>query len=256
MAKICVITGGASGIGRCLVEKFAESGMTVIFVDKNQEVVLKTQKAMREKVLPVEGFCGDIAEEAVLKAFSDHVISEYGKVDVLINNACLSRRGILSGCSYEDFNYVLKVGVTAPYMLASLFLNAFSEGGSIINITSTRAFMSQQDTESYTAAKGGITALTHALAVSLAGKVRVNSIAPGWIDTWEYHDDVEKTEYSRGDQEQHLSKRVGTPEDIANAALFLCDERNSFIDGHNITVDGGMTKQMIYHDDLGWSYGE
>ena len=124
----------------------------------------------------------------------------------------------------------------------------------MVNISSTRAWMSQGDTESYSAAKGGISALTHALAVSLAGKVRVNCVAPGWIDTGAYHDPSYLPQYTPADTSQHPSGRVGNPMDIVRAVLFLCDEENSFIDGETITVDGGMTKRMIYDGDEGWSY--
>ncbi|MDF2513123.1 MAG: putative oxidoreductase [Herbinix sp.] len=175
------------------------------------------------------------------------MVEKFSGIDYLINNACLSKKGILSDCSYEDFNYVLRIGVTAPYQLAKLFLPYFNKKAGIVNISSTRAFMSQEDTESYTAAKGGITALTHALSVSLSGKVRVNSIAPGWIDT------LEET-WSKEDQEQHPVKRIGRPVDIAKMAMFLCSEDSGFITGENITIDGGMTKNMIYHNDLGWTY--
>ena len=180
--KICVVTGGAKGIGRCILGEFAKQGAKVAFVDIDQGA---GEKALAElKAGGAEGmfYAGDIAEAAVLEGFAKEVIGRYGRVDFLINNACLSRKGIISGCGYNDFNYVLKVGVTAPYLLAKLFKEHFSLGAAIVNIASTRALMSQPDRESYTAAKGGISALTHSLAVSLAGKVRVNCISPGWID--------------------------------------------------------------------------
>ena len=247
--RICIITGGALGIGRCLVQEFIKRGAKVAFIDMDAEA---------GEALAAECgagfFHGDIAEPAVLENFAEWIQKEYGKVDFLINNACLSRGGILKPCSYEDFNYVLRVGVSAPYYLTQLLLPLFTEVGAVVNITSTRAYMSQKDTESYTAAKGGISALTHGMAVSLAGRVRVNSIAPGWIDTGAYHDPAYIPEYSEADEKQHLSGRVGEPMDIARAALFLCDPANSFINGENITVDGGMTKLMIYTEDHGWSY--
>lgn len=253
MNKVCVITGGAYGIGKSMVEAFAQNEYLVIFIDKDEEGVSNTQTQMRDLGLQVEGYQGDIADEAVLSSFVEYVISNYGKIHVLINNACISRGGIASDCSYEDFNYVLQIGVTAPYMLTKLFKDYFVPGGSIINIASTRAFMSQKDTESYTAAKGGIIALTHALAVSFAGKLRVNSISPGWIDTNETYGN-DPYPISHSDTSQHLSGRIGKPEDIARTALFLCDENNSFITGENITVDGGMSKLMIYHNENGWTY--
>jgi NAD(P)-dependent dehydrogenase (short-subunit alcohol dehydrogenase family) len=182
----------------------------------------------------------------VLRSFASRVISDYGAIDYLINNACLSRGG-LNTCSYDDFNYVLRVGVTAPFLLTRLFVEHFNTPASIVNISSTRQLMSQADTESYTAAKGGISALTHAMAITLAGKARVNSISPGWIDTT-------NTQFEGPDASQHPVGRVGKPSDIVHAVMFLCDPKSSFITGQNITVDGGMTKLMVYHNDLGWSY--
>jgi NAD(P)-dependent dehydrogenase (short-subunit alcohol dehydrogenase family) len=150
-------------------------------------------------------------------------------------------------CSYEEFQYALSVGVTAPFYLSKLFAPHFNKGGSIINISSSRDRMSQPQTESYTAAKGGIAALTHALAVSLAGRVRVNSISPGWIDTTD-------SDLSGPDAWQQPVGRVGRPEDIAELILFLCSEKAGFITGENICVDGGMTRLMIYHGEHGWNY--
>ena len=169
-------------------------------------------------------------------------------IDLLVNNACISKRGLISGCTFDDFNRVLKIGVSAPYFLTKLFMTSFKTNAAIVNIASSRAFMSQQDTESYTAAKGGILALTHAMAVSLSGHVRVNSISPGWIDTGTYYDETYQPHYTPSDIAQHPSGRVGTPEDIARAVLFLADE-------HNTLINGGMTKQMIYHNDHGWELG-
>jgi NAD(P)-dependent dehydrogenase (short-subunit alcohol dehydrogenase family) len=252
--KACVVTGGALGIGRCLTREFAKAGAKVAFIDMDQRAGKENLDNIRKNGGQAVFFHGDIAEEQVLHEFVRTVTSEFGAVDYLINNACLSKGGILKPCSYDDFNYVLRVGVSAPYMLTQLFLPYFNQGAAIVNISSSRAFMSQANTESYTAAKGGIAALTHALAVSLAGRVRVNSVAPGWIDTGKYHDEEYVPKYTIGDVAQHPSKRVGEPMDIARAVMFLCDERNSFIDGENITVDGGMTKLMIYSGDHGWEY--
>ena len=155
----------------------------------------------------------------------------------------------INDCSYEEFMNALAVGVGAPFYLAKLFLPYFSEGASIVNISSSRDRMSQPQTESYTAAKGGISALTHALAVSLGPKVRVNSISPGWIDT-------QYTVYEGPDALQQPAGRVGDPLDIANLVLYLCSEKAGFITGENICVDGGMTKLMIYHGDHGWKLTE
>ncbi len=227
--KVCVITGGAHGIGECIARKFKENGAIVCIID----------------IAEGEHFVGDISDKAVLERFATDVISKYGKIDYLINNAPPAMRGIDS-CTYEEFMNALAVGVTAPFYLTKLFESHFSKCGSIINISSSRDRMSQPQTESYTAAKSGIAALTHALAVSLAGKVRVNSISPGWIDT-------QGTEYSGPDAYQQLVGRVGKPEDIADMVMFLCSDQAGFITGENICIDGGMTKLMIYHHDFGWS---
>jgi NAD(P)-dependent dehydrogenase (short-subunit alcohol dehydrogenase family) len=254
MKKVCVVTGGANGIGRCIVEEFAKQGYTVAFSDvdkKRGEAFVQNLAANGMESL---FYCGDMAQKDALFHFAKAVTDRFGVVDVLINNACVTRRGILSGCTYEDFSYVLSLGVTAAYMLCSLLLPYMREGASVVNIASTRAFMSQPDTESYTAAKGGISALTHALAVSLAGKARVNAVSPGWIDTGEYHDEGKLSAYSRGDILQHPCGRVGKPQDIAAMCLFLCSNQASFITGQNFVVDGGMTRQMIYHNDLGWEF--
>lgn len=251
--KTFVITGGAKGIGRCLVEYFAWQGNRIYFIDMDSEAVVRLTGKFSGMNLDVHGYSGDIADEKVVEDFAAKVIEENPKgINCLINNACLMKGGILDGCSYEDFLYVQRVGVAAPFLLSKLFMNHFDGVGSIVNLSSTRAFQSQANTEAYTAAKGGITALTHAMAVSLAGKARVNAIAPGWIDTGNYHDEGYVPSYSMGDIMQHPSQRVGKPEDIAAVVEFLCDGRNSFINGQCIAVDGGMSKLMIYHDDCGW----
>lgn len=226
--KIVVITGGARGIGARMAQRFREQGAIVEIIDK----------------LPGDWFSGDLAEKTVLEEFASYVINKHGKIDILVNNALPLMKGI-DECIWEEFIYAQKVGVAAPFYLAKLFKDYFPEGSSLVNISSTRAFMSQQQTESYTAAKGGITALTHALAVSLAPKVRVNSISPGWIDTTD-------SDFTGADSFQHSAGRVGNPDDIAALALFLCSKEAGFITGENITVDGGMTHLMIYHGDNGW----
>lgn len=226
--RVVVVTGGAKGIGKTIADEFRNAGAHVCVID----------------LLENDYFVGDLADQTVLNAFADKVIADYGRVDVLINNALPLMKGI-DECTYEQFNYALRVGVTAPFYLTKRFAPYFAPGASVINISSSRDRMSQPQTESYTAAKGGISALTHALAVSLAGKVRVNSISPGWIDT-------DFTVYDGADAVQHPAGRVGNPLDIANMVLFLCSDKAGFITGENICIDGGMTRQMIYHNDFGW----
>ena len=226
--KIVIVTGGANGIGRCITEEFRKQGATVYVIDKQHG----------------EHFVGDISRKEVLEDFASNVLSKHVKVDVIVNNALPLMKGI-DECSYEEFQYALSVGVTAPFYLVKLFMPHLSEGASIINISSSRDRMSQPQTESYTAAKGGIAALTHALAVSLSGRARVNSISPGWIDT-------AYNVYEGPDATQQPVGRVGNPMDIAHMVLFLCSDKAGFITGENICIDGGMTRQMIYHGDHGW----
>ncbi|MBO5129890.1 MAG: SDR family oxidoreductase [Oscillospiraceae bacterium] len=227
--KVIVITGGAGGIGKCIAEEFIKEGATVSVID----------------CIEGDHYVGNIGDKAALEDFARSVIDKYGRVDVLVNNAPPIMRGI-SQCSYEEFQNALAVGVTAPFYLSKLFAPYFAPGASIINISSSRDRMSQPQTESYTAAKGGIAALTHALAVSFAGKVRVNSISPGWIDT-------AYTVYEGPDAIQQPAGRVGNPLDIANMVLFLASDKAGFITGENICIDGGQTRLMIYHGDHGWS---
>ena len=228
--KVVVITGGANGIGQCIAEEFKSQGAKVCIID----------------TAPGDHFVGDLADRDTLEAFARSVIREHGRVDVLVNNAPPLFLGI-DECSYEEFQRSMAIGITAPFYLAKLFAPHFAPGASIINISSSRDRMSQPQSESYTAAKGGIAALTHALAVSFAGRVRVNSISPGWIDT-------AYTVYEGPDALQQPAGRVGHPGDIANMVLFLCSDKAGFITGENICIDGGQTRLMIYHNDCGWSY--
>lgn len=226
--KVAIVTGGAQGIGRCVVDEFRKRGATVYVVDRQDG----------------DHFVGDIACRDTLERFVAEVLAKHSRVDYIVNNALPIMRGI-DECSYEEFEYALRVGVTAPFYLVKLLVPHLAEGASIVNISSSRDRMSQPQTESYTAAKGGIAALTHALAVSLAGRARVNSISPGWIDT-------SYTTYEGPDALQQPAGRVGNPMDIANMVMYLCSDMAGFITGENICIDGGMTRQMIYHGDHGW----
>lgn len=227
---VAIITGSGQGIGKVLKKTFQDNGYRVIGVDKNH----------------AGDFVADLAVKEDLEAFIDHVKEQTSHVECIINNACFSNGG-LETCDYEGFNEILRLGLTAPFYLAKSLRTLFGPNMTIINIASSRAFQSQVDTESYSAAKGGLIALTHAMAISLSGVARVNAISPGWIDN-------ETDDHTRENNEQHPSARVGKPEDIAHTALFLADEKSGFITGENIMVDGGMSKLMIYHNDQGWHY--
>lgn len=226
--KVAVVTGGANGIGRRIASRFREEGASVEIIDKEEG----------------PWFVGDVANPSALEDFSEYVIGRHGHIDILVNNALPLMKGI-DDCTWEEFVYAQKVGVAAPFYLTKLFKACFREGSTVINISSTRAAMSQAQTESYSAAKGGISALTHAMAVSLGPKVRVNSVSPGWIDTTGAH-------FDGPDALQHPAGRVGNPDDIASMVLFLCSGEAGFITGENITIDGGMSRLMIYHGDNGW----
>ena len=228
--KITVVTGGAHGIGKAIADGFRGEGAVVHIID----------------IKPGDWFVGDVGNKDTLERFAEYVIQQSGHVDYLINNALPLMKGI-DECTYEDFSRALAVGVTAPFYLTKLLTPHFASGASVINISSSRDRMSQPQTESYTAAKGGIAALTHAMAISLSGKVRVNSISPGWIDTT-------GADIGGADALQQPVGRVGKPEDIAEMALFLCSDKAGFINGENVCVDGGMTKLMIYHEEHGWEY--
>lgn len=230
--KVVVVTGGASGIGKCIAEMFQKEGAHVCIIDIKDN----------------DYFVGDIGNEKTLTDFTNKIIQDYQHVDYIVNNAKPLFKGI-DECSYDEFNEALRVGVSAPFMLVKLLKDYLNPHASIVNISSSRDRMSQSQSESYTAAKGGIYALTHALSVSLSGKARVNSISPGWID-------VNGKEYDGADALQHPVQRVGKPEDIAHMVLFLCDEKAGFITGENICIDGGMSRLMIYHKDHGWDYQE
>ena len=226
--KVVIVTGGANGIGKCIADEFRAQGAHVHVIDKQEG----------------NHFVGDISKQEVIEAFVADVLAKHDRVDCIINNALPLMKGI-DECSYEEFQYALSVGVTAPFYLVKLLMPYLAKGASVVNISSSRDRMSQPQTESYTAAKGGVAALTHALAVSLAGRARVNSISPGWIDT-------SYTVYEGPDALQQPAGRVGNPLDIANMVLFLCSDKAGFITGENICIDGGMTKQMIYHGDCNW----
>lgn len=250
MKKAYIITGGANGIGRAIVEAVVDGGGLALVIDPDESS--GAMLSARYSPDRFRYFAGDISVKGTLEDFARWAVEAAGEIFALINNACFSLGG-LESCAYEDFEKVLRVGVAAPFYLVKLLMPHFTKGASVVNIASTRALQSQPDTESYSAAKGGILALTHAMSATLAGRVRVNAISPGWIDTGAHqHAEHYASAYSEGDVRQHPAGRVGRPEDIAKMALYLASSAAEFIDGENITIDGGMSKLMIYHNDFGW----
>ncbi len=256
--RTLIVTGGAGGIGRAIVTAALNRGMHVVALDRDAANAARLEASLDaaalERLSLVSGDVGnqDIRRETIVRALA----AGGGEIHCLVNNVGFSRRGILSDARAADVLEVLTAGPVAAYDLARLMLPHLGAAAAIVNIASSRAFQSQRDGETYAMAKGALTALTHALAASLAGRCRVNSVSPGWIDTtgWHADDHSETPRHSAADRLQHSSGRVGCPEDIARAVLFLLDPANSFINGQNLTVDGGMGKLMIYHDDEGWSY--
>ncbi|MFU8792768.1 MAG: SDR family oxidoreductase [Acholeplasmataceae bacterium] len=243
-AQTFLITGGSNGIGRYLVKSLVNLGHHVIFIDCDEDQGLDLMAELDNHL--VTFIYSDLKEESAINAISRNIADLNIKIDTIIHNAMISKGGIFDA-TYEDFIDVMKVGLAAPFYLTKILLPYLNNDANIINMASTRAFQSQKNTEAYSAAKGGLIALTHALSVSLAGVARVNSISPGWIDT---HHPIDQSDPF--DDSQHPSKRRGIPQDILKAVLYISDKENTFLNGENITIDGGMSKVMIYHKDEGW----
>ncbi|ADU75303.1 NAD(P)-dependent dehydrogenase (short-subunit alcohol dehydrogenase family) [Acetivibrio thermocellus AD2] len=243
MNRGVIVTGGGHGIGKQICLDFLEAGDKVCFIDIDE----KRSADFAKEHPNLFYFHGDVADPLTLKKFVEYAMEKLQRIDVLVNNACRGSKGILSSLPYEEFDYILSVGLKAPYELSRLCRDELIKNkGRIINIASTRAFQSEPDSEAYASAKGGIVALTHALAMSLGPDVLVNCIAPGWINV------TEQQEFTREDCAAIPAGKVGTPKDISNMVLFLCQQ--DFITGETIIVDGGMSKRMIYHGDWNWFY--
>ncbi|KGR78681.1 SDR family NAD(P)-dependent oxidoreductase [Ureibacillus manganicus] len=244
--KVVVITGAAQGIGKEVARQYAKHGAKVVLADINEELGLKTRKEISIEHDSIIFVPTDVRLETDVIHLMDKAVQDFGKIDILINNAGIFHPGSLYDLSLEVWDNVINTNLRSVFLCskeAAKFMKLNSNGGSIISMASTRAFMSEPNTESYAATKGGIIALTHALASSLApDRIRVNCISPGWIETGDYE------QLREIDHEQHFSRRVGKPDDIARACLYLTDEGNDFVTGINLTVDGGMTKKMIYED--------
>jgi NAD(P)-dependent dehydrogenase (short-subunit alcohol dehydrogenase family) len=239
MNKLSVIvTGAAQGIGRAIASRFKQDGANVAIADINPDSL---QQTMTE--LEVQGVLTDVSSETDVKRLIETVLERHGGIDVLVNNAGLSDFVPLERQTLEGFQKVLNVNLTGAWLCAKIAAPHLREAnGAIVNIASTRAIMSEAGSEAYAASKGGLLALTHALAASLQPDVRVNCVSPGWIETRASGTFT----HSSGDNAQHLVGRVGTPEDIANMVAFLASKQAGFMTGQNVVVDGGMTKKMIY----------
>ncbi len=247
---VVIVTGGAQGIGLAISTAFLGEGARVVVADIDEEAGQETLAYLKTISPQVTYVHMDVAKEEQVKSLIDFTLKNFGRIDVLINNAGIGDNRSLFDRPMEAWDRVMAVNLRGPYMMAKYAGKALIESGhgAIISLASTRALMSEADTEPYSASKGGILALTHSLAVSLGPAVRVNAISPGWIEVCDGQKSAKKVQphHRPADLSQHPAGRVGTPEDIANACLFLASKEAGFITGQNVVIDGGMTIKMIY----------
>jgi NAD(P)-dependent dehydrogenase (short-subunit alcohol dehydrogenase family) len=241
--KNVIVTGGAQGIGKGICKFLIESGYTVTAIDVDAEAL----NELLDEIKTIEIVCGDVSDEKDIQ----RIVScfENSELHGIVNNAAIGMNKKVSDLSREEWDRVLAVNLTGPFLMAKYAYQYLKKtNGAIVNIASTRAFMSEPCTEAYSATKGGIVSLTHALAISFAPEVRVNCISPGWIEVGDYKkkSEVQKVLHTEADKMQHPVGRVGVPNDIAAMVEYLLSDKSSFITGQNFVIDGGMTKKMIY----------
>lgn len=241
--KVVIVTGAGSGIGRCVAAVFAAVGARVVIAERNNVTGEDAVRYIREQGGEVSFIMTDVSVPGQVTAMVRATAEKYGVIDIVINNAGFGIWKSPLDLTVEEWDSVVNTNLRGAFLCAREAARFMKEhgGGSVVNIASTRAFMSEAGSEAYAASKGGVVALTHALAASLAhSRIRVNCISPGWIETGDY------SALREPDHSQHFSGRVGKPDDIARACLFLTDDDNEFINGENIIIDGGMTRKMIY----------
>jgi len=246
--KVAIITGGSQGIGKAIARRFLNEEVAVVIADNDAEAGKETVAEYAE-LGELRFIETDVADEPQIKRLVRETLKAFGGLDVLVNNAAIARGTPVTELSLADWNHVLAVNLTAPFLCAKHMAPYLKQHhGAIINIASTRAFMSEPGTEAYSASKGGLVALTHALASSLGPEIRVNCISPGWIETesWRKKSARRVPPLSEADHAQHLIGRVGRPEDVASLTSFLAFGESGFITGANFVVDGGMTRKMTY----------
>ncbi|BCJ85579.1 glucose 1-dehydrogenase [Effusibacillus dendaii] len=241
--KIVIVTGAGRGIGRGIAQMYAHQGAKVVIADRERKECQETERLIREAGKECMIQLVDVGRPDDILSLMRYTVETYGRIDILINNAGITKWKSPYELTVEEWDSLLHINLRGVFLCAREAAKYMREqgGGSIVNIASTRALMSEPNTEAYAASKGGILALTHALAISLGpDRIRVNSISPGWIETGDY------SQLKEIDHKQHPAMRVGRPEDIARACLFLTSEENDFITGENLVIDGGMTRKMIY----------
>ncbi|MFD0588806.1 SDR family NAD(P)-dependent oxidoreductase [Paenibacillus sp. GCM10027627] len=244
--QVVLVTGAGAGIGRVIAQEYARCGAHVAIADRNAEKLSETERLLREEGFEAFSILADISKPEAPAEMMGKIGSEYGRLHILINNAGYGVWKSPYDLALEEWDGILNTNLRGTFLCsreAAKWMRKSGDGGAIVNLSSTRALMSEANSEAYAASKGGILALTHAMAVSLGpDRITVNAICPGWIETGDYG------RLRPEDHAQHPAGRVGTPEDIARACLYLTDPRNNFITGTNITIDGGMTRKMIYED--------
>lgn len=241
--RVVIVTGAGRGIGGCIAQSYAMLGAKVIIAEKNLGWGLETVKLILSAGGIATCIQTDVCNPKDIEELVQKTVDLYGTVDILINNAGISKWKSPYELSIEEWDEIINTNLRSVFLCSREVAKIMRHhgGGSIVNISSTRAFMSEPNSEAYAATKGGIIALTHAMATSFANDhIQVNCISPGWIETGEY-DQLREV-----DHKQHLSRRVGIPEDIARACLYLTSKGNNFTNGANMVIDGGMTRKMIY----------
>ncbi|RMD77353.1 MAG: SDR family oxidoreductase [Lentisphaerae bacterium] len=246
--RVAIVTGGGRGIGRAVAADLLEHGYRIAVFEVNPDLLSRLNELFAAYPDAFLGIGCDVGNAEDVKASVAQVLATWGRIDVLVNNAAISVNKPLSKLTLEEWENVLRINLTGPMLMARECETALrANRGVIINLGSTRAYMSEPNTEAYSASKGGIVALTHALAVSLGPDVRVNCICPGWIDTRQWRESEKEPQPLREiDHAQHPAGRVGRPEDIAAMVRFLISEDAGFITGMSYVVDGGMTIRMYY----------
>ncbi|PYF08894.1 SDR family NAD(P)-dependent oxidoreductase [Ureibacillus chungkukjangi] len=244
--KTVIVTGASQGIGKEVATQYARAGASVVLADINEQSGYSVASELAKEGLNVLFVPTDVRKEQDVIQLMTSTIEQYKTIDILINNAGIYKPISPYDLSMDIFDDIINTNLRSVFLCsreASKFMRLNAKGGAIVSMASTRAFMSEANSESYAATKGGIVALTHALASSLGpDSIRVNCISPGWIETGDY------ASLREVDHLQHFSGRVGKPEDIARACFYLTDDKNDFVTGINLTVDGGMTKKMIYEE--------